>query len=187
MKKKFLLDGMSVVIGGLLFLMVLIVVALLFPNWFVSAPSINQQDASMLSVSPIVNDIPVRMIPIATVQPTPRVNGNGKGITSLQKTPQINFQGIVQQITEQPQSDGQLHVWINLPDGTERRISVAPGWFLQYLGCPLQHDITISGSGFIFQQEIGNNLVYARKIVVNGKTCNLRNDEGFALWSNKLR
>jgi hypothetical protein len=129
----------------------------------------------------------MNMIPVATVQPAPQAGGVGKGMTSLQRAPQIKFQGTIQQITEQPQSDGQLHIWITSPDGTERRISIAPGWFLQYLGCVLQHDITVSGSGFVFQQEIGNGLVYARKILVNGKTCQLRNDEGFALWSNKLR
>ncbi len=131
---------------------------------------------------------PARMIPIA-VQPTPRIDttANGSGVVSLPQNPQVNFRGSVQQITEQPQSDGQLHVWITSANGQELRVSVAPGWFLQYVGCPLQHDITIAGSGFVFQQATGNDLVYAKRIVVNGKTCQLRNDDGFALWSNKLR
>jgi hypothetical protein len=29
--------------------------------------------------------------------------------------------------------------------------------------------------------------LFAKTIAVNGKTCRLRNDEGFALWSNRLR
>ncbi|CAK0775806.1 putative Magnetosome protein MamS [Gammaproteobacteria bacterium] len=183
MKKLSLINGMSLVISGMLLLMGLLMVALLFPDWFNASPLANRP----VSTPMVVDGAPVRMIPVATVQPTPRVDGAGKGMMSLQRTPQVNFQGIVQQITEQPQSDGQLHVWLNSSGGVERRVSVAPGWFLQYLGCQLQHDIMISGSGFIFQQETGNELVYAKKIVVNGKTCQLRNDEGFALWSNKLR
>ncbi|CAK0757461.1 putative Magnetosome protein MamS [Gammaproteobacteria bacterium] len=186
MKKPILvINGISIVVVGMLFMMGLLVIALLFPEQFSSLPasSVNLQAQPMVN-TPVVG-MPVRMIPAATVQPAPG-NAVGKGLTSLQKRPQVNFQGVVQQITEQPQSDGQLHVWLK-SSGVDQRVSVGPGWFLQYLGCPLQHDITVSGSGFIFQQEVGSNLIYAKKIVLNGKTCQLRNDEGFALWSNKLR
>ena len=186
MKTKFLIDGVSVVVGGVLFLMGLVVVALLFPGLFVSSQTVTQPMPPTQIGSQVVTGT-LRMIPIATVQPTPRIGGNGSGTLSLQRATQVNFQGSVQQITEQPQSDGQLHIWINSSGGTEQRVSIAPGWFLQYLGCPLQHNITVSGSGFIFQQAISNDLIYAKKIVMNGKTCHLRNDEGFALWSNKLR
>ncbi|CAK0765324.1 putative Magnetosome protein MamS [Gammaproteobacteria bacterium] len=189
-RKRLVVDGMSIVAGGMLLLMVVGLVALLFPNGFSLVPATDQSMPATQMTTQIAPVTPVRMIPIATVQPTPRVAG--KGLKPLGETPQVKFQGTVQQITEQPQSDGQLHVWLNSAGG-ETRVSVAPGWFLQYLGCQLLHDITISGVGFIFQPVagtatgIGNDLIYAKKIVINGKTCQLRNDEGFALWSNKLR
>ena len=188
MKKHFLTAGEWLVAGGVLFLVGLGVVAL-FSDGSGSLSAVSQPESPVPTapLSPVAGVNPVRMMTVAAVQPTPRVDGTaGSGLMSLGRAPQVNFQGSVQQITEQPQSDGQLHVWLNTPGGQELRISVAPGWFLQYLGCPLQHDIAVSGSGFVFK-DVSNSLVYARKIVVNGKACQLRNDEGFALWSNKLR
>ncbi|CAK0756026.1 putative Magnetosome protein MamS [Gammaproteobacteria bacterium] len=187
MKNQFLTAGEWLVAGGVLFLAGLLVVAL-FSDGLRSSPERQPEALAPTPIpSPVVGATPVRMIPVATVQPTPRVEGAaGSGVMSLRQAPQVNFKGSVQQMTEQPQSDGQLHVWLNTASGQEQRVSVAPGWFLQFLGCPLQHDIMISGSGFVFK-EVNSNLVYAKKIVVNGKACQLRNDEGFALWSNKLR
>lgn len=144
MNRWFLIDGVTVVNGGLFFLIVLFVVAIFFPHWLSMG-----SDQSTTTATAISNSAP-QMLPIAAVQPTPRIGGNGPGMKSLQKAPQINFQGSVQQITEQPQSDGQLHVWLNTSPGMEQQISVAPGWFLQYLGCQLKHD-----TNMVVPQSIG--------------------------------
>ncbi len=200
MKKRSLtlaMSGESIVAIGLVALVGVGVVALFADlaglNTTPVSPVQSQPAASVVGMTTVPGAGPVtaQMIPVAaTVQPdagtTVRTTPK-PGLILLQNAPRINFSGTIQQITEQPQSDGQLHVWVQDAQGLETRISVGPGWFLQYLGCELAHDIPLSGSGFTFQQTGRNPLVYARKIVVNGKTCQLRNDEGFALWSNKLR
>ena len=124
----------------------------------------------------------LRMIPVAARVPTA-----AEGLVLLQQTPQVNFSGKVQQVTEQPQSDGQLHVWLQDANGAESRISVGPGWFLKYLGCDLTHDAVVDGAGFTYERNGTSPLIYAKRIRINGRACQLRNDEGFALWSNKLR
>ena len=85
------------------------------------------------------------------------------------------------------QHDGQIHIWVDDARGVERRVSVGPSWFLKYTGCTIAHDITVSGVGFMFDRAGRDPLIYAKKIIINGKKCRLRNDEGFALWSNRLR
>ncbi|MBF0273084.1 MAG: hypothetical protein HQL98_13625 [Magnetococcales bacterium] len=130
----------------------------------------------------------LRMIPVAAARtPTDGAGAGASGLVLLQQSPTVKFAGTVQQISEQPQSDGQLHLWINGANGQEMRISVGPGWFLKYLGCPLAHDVAVDGSGFSFERNGTSPLIYAKRIRINGRLCQLRNDEGFALWSNKLR
>ncbi|MBF0144763.1 MAG: hypothetical protein HQL84_02060 [Magnetococcales bacterium] len=116
-------------------------------------------------------------------QPVPQPGGP----LNFEQAPRVQFYGKVQQITEIQQNDGQIHIWIHDPVGGEMQISVAPHWFLKLVNCPLNHDSTVTGMGFRFDRKNKDALVYAKKIQVNGRICHLRNDEGFALWSNKLR
>ncbi|MBF0448132.1 MAG: hypothetical protein HQL67_08035 [Magnetococcales bacterium] len=111
------------------------------------------------------------------------------GLIPFSQAPRVNFSGTIQQITELQKQDGQIHIWLtDSTTGIDQRISVAPSWFLKYTGCTLLHDMAISGTGFQFDKTLGKNaLIYAKKIVINRRPCHLRNDEGFALWSNKLR
>lgn len=109
------------------------------------------------------------------------------GVLNFEQAPRVQFYGQVQQITEVIQNDGQVHVWIHNPAGGEMQISVAPNWYLKLINCPLTHDSVISGMGFRFDRRNRDALVYAKKLDVSGRVCHLRNDEGFALWSNKLR
>ncbi|MEO5345519.1 MAG: hypothetical protein H7834_03955 [Magnetococcus sp. YQC-9] len=129
----------------------------------------------------------VRMIPVAAPRTPPDGGTGAAGLVMLQQAPTVTFSGKVQQISEQPQSDGQLHLWLTAANGVETRISVGPGWFLKYLGCPLAHDVAVDGVGFSYEKGGARPLIYAKRIRINGRLCQLRNDEGFALWSNKLR
>ncbi|MBF0416687.1 MAG: hypothetical protein HQL86_00350 [Magnetococcales bacterium] len=129
----------------------------------------------------------LRMIPVAAPRTPPDGGGGVAGLVQLQQAPTVTFSGKVQQVSEQPQSDGQLHLWLTATNGAESRISVGPGWFLKYLGCPLAHDVVVDGAGFSYEKVGVTPLIYAKRIRINGKVCQLRNDEGFALWSNKLR
>ncbi|MBF0453959.1 MAG: hypothetical protein HQL72_03965 [Magnetococcales bacterium] len=109
------------------------------------------------------------------------------GLLPFSQAPLVRFSGTIQQITELQKRDGQIHIWLTDANGNEKRISVAPSWFLKYMSCTLLHDMAISGTGFQFDKTQANSLIYAKKIKINGQACHLRNDEGFALWSNRLR
>jgi hypothetical protein len=83
---------------------------------------------------------------------------------------------------------GQLHMWVD--DGTggsPKEISVAPDWYLMHMGCMVEANSPITGKAFNFARVRTAAQLYAKNITIGGKTCNLRNDEGFALWSNRLR
>ncbi|MBF0158085.1 MAG: hypothetical protein HQL58_01025 [Magnetococcales bacterium] len=180
-------QGEWVVAIGLVLLIGFLLAALL-PDLF-STPYVGTQPQSLVQAQTgpgtmmvdVAQQQPVaQMMNVAVRQPKP-------GLVLLQQAPKVNFKGVVQQLSEQPQSDGQLHVWLQDSKGIETQVSVGPGWFLHYLGCNLAHDVTMSGAGFTFEKAGSNPLVYAKRIEINGKVCQLRNDEGFALWSNKLR
>ncbi|MBF0123868.1 MAG: hypothetical protein HQL60_00870 [Magnetococcales bacterium] len=185
--------GEWVVTVGLFFL-IGVVIAALFPDWF-SRPYVGSfaQSVPQAQLGPQTVLVPIQgqpaaaqMIPVVATQQTAAKDPQ-PGLVLLQQAPRVNFKGSVQQVSEQPQSDGQLHLWLQDANGVESQVSVGPGWFLQYLGCPLAHDVAVSGAGFTFQKAGANPLIYAKRIEINGKVCQLRNDEGFALWSNKLR
>ena len=199
--------GEWVVAAGLIFLCGILVAALLPDRFRIPPPSspniVPEQTLVRAQTGPnVMMSLPgqnntLQMIPVVATQVAPgqqdpgqgqgQGQGQGTGLILLQTAPRVNFKGVVQQISEQPQSDGQLHLWLKDTNGVETRVSVGPGWFLQYLGCPLAHDIQVSGAGFTFQKEGMNPLVYAKRVEINGKVCQLRNDDGFALWSNKFR
>ena len=81
---------------------------------------------------------------------------------------------------------GQVHVTIiDDQTGVSRIVSLAPTWFLQYLGCSVMVNYPVSGVAFRFDAPGASSPLYARTIKVNGRPCQLRSDEGFALWSNR--
>ncbi|MEO5339574.1 MAG: hypothetical protein H7837_03505 [Magnetococcus sp. MYC-9] len=126
---------------------------------------------------------PAVMQPAALARPT-RAQ---PGMMPFEQAAQVRFSGQIQQISELQQQDGQIHLWLNDPLGQEQHLSVAPSWFLHYMGCTLLHDATISGTGFQFDKLNKNSLIYVKKLTIGKTVCHLRNDEGFALWSNQLR
>ena len=82
---------------------------------------------------------------------------------------------------------GQVHVWVDGAPPSPREVSLAPDWYLQYMGCPVQENAWVEGIAFVFDKKRPDAELYAKTITVNGKMCRLRNDEGFALWSNRLQ
>ncbi|MBF0097037.1 MAG: hypothetical protein HQM04_13395 [Magnetococcales bacterium] len=196
MNKRPMTTGDWIVTGGLLLLLAAAVLTL-FVDTLDSrtaerksvAVLTGNQTASNALLTPGGQES-LRMVPVvAQARGGTTVAGQAEpsGMVLLQKAPRVNFSGQVQQVSEQPQSDGQLHLWLQDPQGKESHISVGPGWFLTYLGCPLRHDATVDGAGFTFERSGQVPLIYAKWIRMGGRTCQLRNDEGFALWSNKLR
>lgn len=132
-------------------------------------------------------------VAVAAVRPQPtaptqqRTTRAQPGLMPFEQAARVRFQGSVQQISELQQQDGQIHVWLNNALGREQHLSVAPAWFLHYMGCSLTHDAVISGVGFQFDKKKDGAVTYVKKLVIGKKVCHLRNDEGFALWSNQLR
>ena len=124
---------------------------------------------------------------VAAARKTAAPLTNSPGQRDFERASSVRFAGIIQQVSELQQHDGQIHIWVDNARGAETRVSVGPSWFLKYTGCTIAHDITVSGVGFLFDRAGRDPLVYAQKIVIDGKKCRLRNDEGFALWSNRLR
>jgi len=131
--------------------------------------------------------------PVALPQAAPPRAANSQtarqpaGIGELDQPPAVRFSGVVQQVSEFNQRDGQLHLWIHDGQDKEMEISLAPSWFLEYIGCPVRHNEPVSGTGFVFDTQAGDQLVYVKKITIGSKVCRLRNDEGFALWSSRLQ
>ena len=82
---------------------------------------------------------------------------------------------------------GQVHIWIADGANPVQELSLAPDWYLSYLGCPMTVNSQVDGIAFKFDQVQSNVELYAKIITINGKQCGLRNDEGFALWSNQLK
>lgn len=111
------------------------------------------------------------------------------GLTPFTAAKTSRYEGAVQQIMIRgPDLDwNQVHIWIAEPAGAPREISLAPDWYLQYMGCMVNRDMRVTGLAFQFDRATADAVLYAKDIVVNGRKCQLRNDEGFALWSNKLR
>ncbi len=83
---------------------------------------------------------------------------------------------------------GQLRVWVDDGKGPAREVSVAPDWYLMHLGCTIAKNDRVKGVAFTFGKVTPDSELYAKNITIaGGRTCDLRNDEGFALWSNRLR
>jgi len=83
---------------------------------------------------------------------------------------------------------GQIHVWVSQRGSGSRELSLGPGWYLEYMGCAVTSNMYVEGVGFDFANSgQASSPLYAKDVTVNGVKCRLRNDEGFALWSNRLR
>jgi len=111
------------------------------------------------------------------------------GLTPFSRAESRRFDGRVVRVVKRGADVGwgQVHVWIAGGPDPVQEVSLAPDWFLQHLGCVVPKDARVRGMGFRFDVTRPGAELYARTVTVNGKTCRLRNDEGFALWSNKLR
>lgn len=160
------------------------------PDITIQSQTTRQQDeGGILNMIPYLNPARSNARPDAsifkiarrqTVKPQP-------GLMNFEQAPRVRFSGRVQQVSEFQKRDGQIHIWVHDANGREKEISVGPSWFLKYIGCEIGHDVKVKGIGFYFDNVGHDPMIYARKIRVNGKVCRLRNDEGFALWSNRLR
>ncbi len=111
------------------------------------------------------------------------------GLVPFSQAKSERFRGSVVRLTSRGDNTGwsQIHIWVDNGSGTSKEVSVAPRWFLEYLGCPVQDNSRVRGVGFRFDRVRPNAELYAKNITVGKKSCRLRNDEGFALWSNQLR
>lgn len=184
---------------GIVFVLLVSILAFLpedFPEADLPNPAVNgimnPAPGALLNNAPEFN-VPFSMEPMTMGQPRSIVAAAIKpgqrapGQKDFERARTVRFSGTVQQVSEIQQHDGQIHIWIHDARGREQLISVGPIWFLKYIGCSINHDIPISGVGFRFDKFGDDPMIYAKKIMVNGKKCRLRNDEGFALWSNRLR
>lgn len=111
------------------------------------------------------------------------------GMTPFEIAPVKPFRGDVQQVIQRgdPAQWGQVHIQLDDVSGKRVEISLAPRWYLQYLGCSVANDLRLRGTAFDFDGRTPDPVLYAKDVTVQGTKCRLRNDEGFALWSNQLR
>ncbi len=124
---------------------------------------------------------------LKSTQPLARTRKAQQGMVPFEQVPLIPFDGIVQEVSAMPRRDNQVHIWLDGNAAQKIHVSVGPDWFLRFEGCVMTHNQSISGVGFNFDSNKPVDVIYAKKITINGRTCQLRNDEGFALWSNKLQ
>ncbi|MDQ6993810.1 MAG: hypothetical protein Q9M31_10065 [Mariprofundus sp.] len=82
----------------------------------------------------------------------------------------------------------QMHIWVvSGMFSASTEISLAPQWYLEHLGCSVSEGSVIHGSAFnFFQTRPELTFLYGKTITINGVSCELRNAEGLALWSNQL-
>ena len=111
------------------------------------------------------------------------------GLVPFARPAQERFSGRVTQVMALGAEAGWGQVHITVLDettGVSRTVSLAPTWYLQYQGCAVMQNYQVSGAAFRFDAPGADVPFYARTIKVNGRPCQLRSDEGFALWSNRL-
>ena len=111
------------------------------------------------------------------------------GMMPFEVAPVRPFRGDVRQVIDRrdPTKWGQVHVVLDDVSGKVREVSLAPRWYLHYLGCSVSNNMRLWGTAFDFDGRSAEPLLYAKDVTVQGSRCRLRNDEGFALWSNQLR
>lgn len=116
-------------------------------------------------------------------------NPDGPGLVPFSRAASERFRGKVVR-TVSLGSDtgwGQIHIWVDNGSGPSREVSVAPNWYLQHLGCSIADNSRVQGVAFRYSKSQPDAELYAKNITIDGKSCRLRNDDGFALWSNRLR
>ncbi len=108
------------------------------------------------------------------------------GLTPFTRPRLMQFGGRITQIASigNDMGWGQVHIWIDDGTGAVREVSVAPQSYLTQIGCPSLNNVRVNGTGFQFDMAQPNAGLYAKTLVVGGQTCNLRDDEGLALWMN---
>ena len=183
------------------FAVIIVMVFAILPDnlWQTQRLAANQVSAAaQVGVFPnspggVVWQTPAQSVTAAVVRPVAATPNNRRttrpqpGLMPFEQAARVRFRGKIQQISELQRQDGQIHVWLNDSLGKEQHLSVAPSWFLHYMSCDLAHDAAISGVGFRFDKTRDGAVTYVKKLVVGKTVCHLRNDEGFALWSNQLR
>lgn len=194
---------------GLGFFLVLIGIAM-NPDESVKSPSTatsspTAQPVAMLNVQQTSPNGPPHAVN-APIQLRPQMQGvqwatpgavpntqtqNAAAMTPFQAAPTIPYSGVIEQIVNRdPGGWGQIHIFIRTPGNRVQEISLAPEWYLQFLGCTPQQGQAVSGEGMRFgaqQQGQPGQLLHARNVSMAGVICRLRNADGFALWSDQLR
>ncbi|MEE8392964.1 MAG: magnetosome protein MamS [Rhodospirillales bacterium] len=119
----------------------------------------------------------------------PEANAMIPGLVPFSRATSERFQGKVVRMVSWGNDTGwgQIHIWVDNGSGPSREVSVAPDWYLKHLGCRIEENSRVRGVAFKFGKARPDAELYAKGITVDGKSCRLRNDEGFALWSNRLR
>nr|CAX83801.1 Magnetosome protein MamS [uncultured bacterium] len=121
---------------------------------------------------------------------TAAADAQGAGLVPFSKAASEQFRGKVVRVVTLGNDIGwgQVHIWMDTGSGVQQEVSVAPDWYLQRLGCTIAENSRVQGVAYRFgPPENPGSELYARNIVVNGSSCTLRNDEGFALWADRLR
>ncbi len=116
-------------------------------------------------------------------------SGRVAGLVPFTQATSVRFRGRVTRMISRG-SDigwGQIHIWVDSGSGPATEISVAPNWYLQHLGCSVSQKSKVRGAAFKFSKVQSGAKLYAKNIAIGANSCRLRNDEGFALWSNRLR
>jgi hypothetical protein len=126
-----------------------------------------------------------RAVVAAAPAPAQGVTGLA-GAQPFVPTPPVEFGGRVTEILTVglEMGWGQVHIWINDGTGKLQEVSLAPQSYLQQIGCPPLTNMRVSGTGYRFDPNRPNSVLYAKTITVAGTVCRLRDDEGLALWIN---
>lgn len=116
-------------------------------------------------------------------------NTEAPGLVPFSRAVSERFRGKVVRIVSWGSATewGQVHIWVDSGSGPAREVSVAPNWYLQHLGCSIADNSRVQGVAFRYSKSQPDAELYAKNVTIDGKTCRLRNDDGFALWSNRLR
>ena len=123
---------------------------------------------------------------VAGTPPNPdngwRRNGAPKGLIPFTRAVTQKYSGKVVSVAALGGDIGwgQVHVWMNDIAGQVQQMSLAPDWYMAYLGCAITENTSISGAAFRFDLAASSGMLYAKTVIVNGLECRLRNDEGFA-------
>ncbi len=169
--------------GGVFFLIVL--GAALMPDslWDSEAAGSLSSSARESAPAPLADAGEVGTVPAWGRKSAP------PGLVPFSKAKSERFRGAVVRLASRGEKTGwnQIHIWVDNGSGTSKEVSLAPKWYLEYLGCRVRDKSRVRGVGFKFDRVRPNAELYAKNIMVGNKSCRLRNDEGFALWSNQLR